>query len=47
MPRIARMARENNPNLLIVDRSVGGKYENYRTPEQQVPDTYLDYPWET
>lgn len=47
MPRIARMARENNPNLLIVDRSVGGKYENYRTPEQQIPDTYLDYPWET
>lgn len=47
IPRIARMARENNPNLLIVDRSVGGKYENYRTPEQQVPDTYLPYPWET
>lgn len=47
MPRIAKMARENNPNLLIVDRSVGGKYENYHTPEQQVPDHYLDYPWET
>lgn len=47
MPRIAKMARENNPDLLIVDRSVGGKYENYRTPEKQVPDTLLPYPWET
>ena len=33
--------------MIIVDRSVGGKYENYRTPEQQIPDTLLDYPWET
>ena len=47
MPRIAKMARENNPRLIIVDRSVGGKYENYRTPEKQVPDTLLPYPWET
>lgn len=47
MPKIAAMARENNPDLLIVDRSVHGKYENYQTPEQQVPDTLLPYPWET
>ena len=47
VPRIAKMARENTPDLLIVDRSVGGKYENYATPEQQVPATYLPYPWET
>ena len=47
MPRIARMARENNPDLIIVDRSVGGRYENYKTPEQQIPDTILPYPWET
>jgi alpha-L-fucosidase len=47
MPRIARMARENNPQLIIVDRSVGGRYENYRTPEKQVPDSLLPYPWET
>jgi len=47
MPRIARMARENIPDLLIVDRSVGGKYENYTTPEKQVPDAYDDKPWET
>ena len=47
MPKIAAMARENNPDLIIVDRSVHGKYENYQTPEQQVPDTLLPYPWET
>src|SRR5574344_46467 len=47
MPKVARMAREKMPDLLIVDRSVGGKYENYRTPEQQIPETYLLYPWET
>ena len=47
MPRIAQMAREKNSSMLIVDRSVGGKYENYRTPEQQVPQAPLPYPWET
>ena len=47
MPKIAAMARENNPDLIIVDRTVHGKYENYQTPEQQVPDTLLPFPWET
>lgn len=47
MARIARIAREENPQMIIVDRSVGGRYENYRTPEKQVPDTLLPYPWET
>ena len=47
MHRVAEIAREQNPQMLIVDRSVGGRYENYRTPEKQVPDTLLPYPWET
>jgi len=47
MPRIAKMARKNQPGLIIVDRAVGGPYENYRTPEQHIPDTELPYPWET
>lgn len=47
MPKIAKMARVNNPDLLIVDRTIHGKYENYQTPEQQIPDKPLDYPWET
>ncbi|MBK8193968.1 MAG: alpha-L-fucosidase [Lewinellaceae bacterium] len=41
------MARRNQPGILIVDRSVHGPYENYRTPEQQVPGSVLPYPWET
>ncbi len=47
MPRIAKMARTNQPGLIIVDRSVHGPYEDYRTPEQRVPDRTLPYPWET
>ena len=47
MPRIAAMARRLQPGILIVDRTVSGRYENYRTPEQEVPDEPLPYPWET
>lgn len=47
MDKLATMARGYQPDLLVVDRTVGGKYENYRTPEQQVPPKPLDYPWES
>ena len=47
MPRIAEMARRHQPGLIIVDRTVHGPFENYRTPEQRVPDSLLPYPWET
>jgi len=47
MPRIASMARRHQPGLIIVDRTVTGRYENYRTPEQHVPTEPLDFPWET
>ena len=47
MDRIAAMARRNQPGLLVVDRTVHGTYENYRTPEQNVPEKRLDYPWES
>lgn len=47
MNRIASMARKNQPGILIVDRSVYGNYQNYLTPEQQIPDKPLSYPWET
>ena len=41
------MARKNQPGILIVDRTVHGEYENYRTPEQSIPATKPDYPWES
>jgi len=47
MPAIASMARSYQKDLLIVDRTVTGRYENYRTPEQEIPEKPLDYPWET
>ncbi len=47
MPKIATMARQAQPGLLIVDRTVHGEFENYRTPEQNIPATKLDYPWES
>jgi alpha-L-fucosidase len=47
MDKLVAMARSHQPGLLVVDRTVGGKYENYRTPEQEVPDKPLPYAWET
>ncbi len=47
MPRIAEMARTHQPGLIMVDRTVHGRYENYRTPEQRVPDSPPEYIWET
>ena len=47
MDRLAAMARRHQPGLIIVDRTVGGRYENYRTPEQEVPAQPLPYAWET
>ena len=47
MPHLAAMARRHQPGIIVVDRTVGGRYENYRTPEQEVPAKALPYVWET
>jgi alpha-L-fucosidase len=47
MAGIAKMGRELQPGLIVVDRSVGGPDENYVTPEQTIPNKPLDYPWES
>ena len=47
MKNIAAMSRSLQPGLIVVDRSVGGEFENYQTPEQEVPEKPLSYPWET
>jgi len=46
MNRIVKMARTHQPGLLVVNRSVAGPWENYRTPEQHVPPEGLPYPFE-
>lgn len=47
MARIAQMGRRHQPGLLVVDRTVTGEFENYVTPEQSIPETYLPIPWES
>jgi alpha-L-fucosidase len=47
MPKIADMARKAQPGLIIVDRTIHGEFENYQTPEQQIPEVQLPYPWES
>lgn len=39
--------RRFQPGMLCADRTVGGLYENYVTPEQCVPDDPLMIPWES
>ena len=45
--RIAADVRRILPGLLIVDRTVGGPFENYVTPEQLIPKTPMFIPWES
>lgn len=47
MDKIGAMARKNQPGIVIVDRTVPGKWENYVTPEQSIPDHTMDIPWES
>lgn len=35
------------PHLLSADRTVGGEYENFITPEQSLPDEPIFVPWES
>jgi len=47
MTELAAKVREKQPGIIIVDRHVEGTEQDYMTPEQFVPDTYLPYPWES
>lgn len=47
MPELVRKAREKQPGLIVVDRAVEGPYQNYLTPENQIPGKLLPYPWES
>ncbi|MGX7163903.1 alpha-L-fucosidase [Enterococcus massiliensis] len=37
MNRLAEIAREKQDGLIIVDRMMGGRHENYVTPERKIP----------
>ena len=47
MNGIAAMARKHQPGLIVVDRTVRGVNENIVTPEGEIPNHFLPYPWET
>jgi alpha-L-fucosidase len=47
MDRMVGMARRHQSHLIVVNRTAKDRYEDYRTPEQEVPEKPLDYPWES
>jgi len=47
MDELVAKARKQQPGLIVVDRAVPGKNQNYLTPENRVPEAALSYPWES
>ncbi len=47
MDELVDKIRSKQPDCIVVDRAVEGKNQNYLTPENQVPDKMLPYPWES
>ena len=47
MDELVVKARKKQPGLIVVDRAVHGKNQNYLTPENRVPEKTLPYPWES
>lgn len=47
MDELVIKARQAQPGLIVVDRAVPGKNQNYLTPENRVPEAALPYPWES
>ncbi|HMQ48474.1 MAG TPA: alpha-L-fucosidase [Saprospiraceae bacterium] len=47
MDEIVAKLRQKQPGLIVVDRAVYGKNQNYLTPENRVPEQSLPYPWES
>ncbi len=47
MDELVKKVREKQPGLIVVDRAVPGKNQNYLTPENRVPEKALPYPWES
>lgn len=33
--------------MIVVDRTIKGKNENYQTPERSIPDHQINHPWES
>ncbi|HOW40002.1 MAG TPA: alpha-L-fucosidase [Bacteroidales bacterium] len=47
MDELVAKVRAKQPGMIVVDRAVYGKNQNYLTPENRVPEHALPYPWES
>lgn len=47
LDEIVDNARKKQPGLIVADRTVPGRNENYQTPELTIPKTQLNHPWES
>lgn len=47
MDQLIPQLRKAQPQLIAVDRTIGGPYENYVTPERKVPDILPEKVWES
>lgn len=44
---VEEIRQTTQPGLIVADRTVGGVYENYITPEQTIPEKPINIPWES
>lgn len=47
MEGMVAMARKLQPGLIVANRTVGDAFEDFITPEHQIPDEPLPQPWES
>lgn len=47
MPSIVAKLRQKQPQMLLVDRTIGGPYEQYVTPERKIPEKAPAKAWES
>ncbi len=47
MDELVEKVRQKQPGIIVVDRAVEGKNQNYLTPENRVPEKELPFPWES
>lgn len=47
MTTTVKKVRDLQPELLVVDRTIGGEFENYVTPERKIPDVLPEKAWES
>ena len=47
LAELVKKARQTQPDLIVVDRAVEGPFQNYLTPENTIPDSIIEAPWES